>query len=151
MAERVRTLVALAVIGISLGIIAAALGADDPDDPDRVRSLASRLQCPMCDNESIADSPTAIARDLYTLIAEQVAAGMSDDEIVDFFVATYGEQVLLDPPLDARTIALWLVPAAGAAAGIAVIASRRSRVRTRELTEEERHRLESELRDRQGA
>jgi cytochrome c-type biogenesis protein CcmH len=139
--ERVRTVVALCVMAVSLGVTVMFLASDDPSDTDRVQALAERLKCPVCASESIADSPSSLARDLYDLIAEQVADGWTDDEIVEFFVATYGEQVRLDPPIDARTIALWLVPVLGLAVGVGVILRRRSRVGTRRLSEAERRRL----------
>ncbi|MEX2323806.1 MAG: cytochrome c-type biogenesis protein [Acidimicrobiia bacterium] len=141
MTERIRTVVALCVMAVSLGVTVASLAADHPSDANRVEALAQRLKCPVCASESIANSPSSLARDLYDLIAEQVADGWTDYEIVNFFVATYGEQVRLDPPIDARTVALWLVPALGLAVGAGVILRRRSRVATRPLSEEERRRL----------
>jgi cytochrome c-type biogenesis protein CcmH len=139
--ERTRTVVALCVIAVSLGVTVVLLATGSPSDADRVQALAERLKCPVCASESIADSPSSLARDLYDLIAEQVTDGWTDDEIVEFFVATYGEQVRLDPPIDGRTIALWLVPLFGLAVGAGVILRRRSRVATRSLSEEERRRV----------
>jgi cytochrome c-type biogenesis protein CcmH len=150
MTERTRTLVALGVIVASLAVVVAVLSSSEPTDADRARALAARLKCPICESESIADSPTAIARDLYELIEERVADGWSDDEIVEFFVATYGEQVRLDPPLDARTVALWLVPALAVGAGLVAILARRAPSRPRPLTEDERSRLAAEIRARRG-
>ncbi|HUG75622.1 MAG TPA: cytochrome c-type biogenesis protein [Acidimicrobiia bacterium] len=141
MTEWARTVVALCVMAVALGVTVMSLATAEQSDADRVEALAERLKCPICASESIADSPSSLARDLYDLIAEQVADGWTDDEIVDFFVATYGEQVRLDPPIDARTIALWLVPLLGLAVGAAVILRRRSRVATRSLSEAERQRL----------
>lgn len=143
MTERVRTVLALGVMAVALTVTVVSLATGGRGEGDRVDALAERLKCPVCASESIADSPSSLARDLYDLIAEQVAAGWSDDEIVDFFVATYGEQVRLDPPLDARTIALWLIPLLGLAVGAGVILRRRSRVATRSLSAEERHSLRS--------
>jgi cytochrome c-type biogenesis protein CcmH len=145
MTERARTLVALGVIVASLAVVVTALSTSEPSDADRVRALAARLKCPICESESIADSPSAIARDLYELIEEQVADGWSDDEVVDFFVLTYGEQVRLDPPLDTRTIALWLIPAMAVAAGLVAILARRAPAESRRLTEDERRRLTEEM------
>lgn len=151
MPERTRNLLAVAVIALSGVVVAVTMASTDPGDADRVHALASGLKCPVCESESIADSPSAIARDLYDLIAERVADGWSDDEIVDSFVATYGERVLLDPPVDARTIALWVVPLVAALAGLAVILSRRASAPGRALTDDERTRLASELREREEA
>jgi cytochrome c-type biogenesis protein CcmH len=143
MTERVRTVVAVAVMAVALGVTVVSLATGEPSEADRVAALAERLKCPVCASESIADSPSSLARDLYDLIAERVADGWTDDEIVDSFVATYGEEVRLDPPFDARTIALWLVPLLVLSIGLGVILRRRSRVATRPLTDEERRRLMS--------
>jgi len=141
MTERTRNLVAAAVLAISIGTVVVLLASSPPADADRVHALASRLRCPVCDSESIADSPSTIARDLYTLIEEQVAGGATNDEIVDFFVATYGEQVLLDPRFDGRTLALWVVPALAVITGAIVIISRKRAAAPRSLTGDERRRL----------
>lgn len=140
MSDKVRSWLAIAVIGASLAVVIAALSASEPSDADRVHALADSLKCPVCTSESIADSPAQIARDLRDLIEEQVAAGMSDQDIRDFFVATYGEQVLLDPPSGGRSVVLWALPIAVAAVGIMVILGLRSRV-GRELSDEERDRV----------
>lgn len=151
MTERARTIIALAVILSSAAVVAVALAGNEPTEADRVHALAARLKCPACESESIADSPSAIARDLYDLIAEQVADGWTDDEVVAFFVATYGEQARLDPPMDQRTIALWLLPLAALAGGVAVVAARRSRTAARDLTADEQRRLDAELHRREAA
>ncbi|MEX0826664.1 MAG: cytochrome c-type biogenesis protein [Acidimicrobiia bacterium] len=146
MSERARTWIALAVIGASLATIGAVLATDEPSPRDRAHALAARLKCPVCDSETIADSPTDLARDLQDLIAEQVADGWTDQEVIDFFVATYGEQVLLDPPTGGRTALLWIAPLVVAAAGVLVIIGRRAKRSTRELTEEERRAVEAAVR-----
>lgn len=144
MSERVRTWTALAVIALSLGVVAAVL-LDGPSTPeDRVQYLAERLKCPVCESESIADSPSQVARDSYDLIAERVADGWSDDEILDFFAATYGESVLLDPPASGSTAILWIAPIAALAIGGIVLAGRASRSE-HEVSDEERRRIQEAL------
>lgn len=150
MSERVRNLVAAVVILGSLGVITTTLLSADPSEADRVRYLASRLTCPVCQSVSIADSPSGIARDLHDLIAQQVAQGWSDDDVIAHFVGIYGESVLLDPPVDLRTLALWLLPVIAVALGLGAIASRKARLPDRELTPVERLRLDEALR-RRGA
>ena len=145
MSERVRNLVALAVLIASSVVTVVALASSGPSPEDRVAHLASRLKCPVCESESIADSPADIARDLQDLIAEQVADGWTDQEIVDFFVASYGEEVLLDPPADGRSAVLWIAPLVALVAGVAVVLGRRAR-RTRDLDESEERRVDEALR-----
>lgn len=144
MSERVRSWTALAVIVLSLGVVIAVLSSNAPTDTNRVEDLAIRLKCPVCESESIADSPSQVARDSYDLIAERVAEGWTDDEIVDFFVATYGDAVLLDPPARGATVILWIAPIAALAIGGLILARRLAGSR-RDITDEERRRIASEL------
>lgn len=144
MSERVRSITAIAVITLSLGVVIAVLASNAPTEANRVEALAARLKCPVCDSESIADSPAQVARDSYDLIAERVADGWSDQEIVDFFVATYGSSVLLDPPARGALAVLWIAPIAALAIGGVVIAGRLGRTATG-VTEEERARIRREL------
>lgn len=91
---------------------------------ERTVAIAGQLRCPYCNGESIADAPSAIARDLQEFIEEEVAAGKTDEEIIDFFVSTYGEQVALDPPLLGWGLWLWLLPLLGLAGGAVLITQR---------------------------
>jgi len=148
MPERVRNWLAVAVIGASLAVIVGVLATNDPSPGDRVAALAGRLKCPVCESETIADSPSDLARDLQDLIAEQVADGWTDQQVIDFFIATYGEQVLLDPPAGGRTALLWIAPLIAAAIGIMLILGRRHQRSTRDLTAEERRRVDAAVRGR---
>lgn len=146
MSERLRSLLAIGVIALSAAVIVAVLAVDSGGGGDRVHALASRLKCPVCTSESIADSPAQVSRDLYDLIGERVADGWSDHEIIDFFVATYGEEALLDPKTSPGTLLLWLAPLALLAVGGLAIAGRRART-GRALTEQEQAMVERALRE----
>ena len=148
MPERLRTLIALMVIGVSVLISVVVLATDSSGTGDRVHSLAERLKCPICTSESVADSPSQVARDLYDLIGEQVAEGWTDDEIFEFFVATYGEEVLLDPKARGTGILLWISPLAALAIGGAVIAGRRAG-KHRKISDAERSRIAAALEERE--
>lgn len=148
MSERVRNTIAALVIGGSLAVVGAVLATSPPSDADRVAHLASILKCPVCASESIASSPSDLARELHDLIAEQVAAGASDDEVVAFFVATYGEEVLLDPAGGGRSVLLWLLPALAGTIGLALVAGRRRRSADAALADEDRLRVERALQER---
>ena len=148
MPERLRTLTALVVIGASLLISVVVLATASTGTGDRVHSLAERLKCPICTSESVADSPSQVARDLYDLIGEQVADGWTDDDIFEFFVATYGEEVLLDPKARGAGIVLWLAPLAALAIGGAVIAGRRAG-KHRTISDADRSRIAAAL-EKQG-
>ena len=134
---------------------AAAIGVDralpDPVLEARARAIHKQLRCLVCQNQSIDDSNADLARDLRVLVRERVALGDSDGEVLDFVAGRYGDWVLLKPPFDVRTLALWLGPAALLllGAGLAVAVLRRSRggpdSAPDALTPEERARLEALL------
>src|SRR5262245_60298627 len=121
---------------------------NDPVAAARAVHLANELRCLVCQNQSIAESNAELAVDLRRQIREQIAAGRSDGEIVDFMVARYGDFVLYRPPLKLSTVLLWLGPLLLLAAGCWILA-RQLRLRRRgeahALTAEERNRAQRML------
>jgi len=101
---------------------------DDPVLEARYQSLIREIRCPKCQNETIADSNAEIAADLRRQVRERVAAGDSEQEIVEFLRARYGDFVLYRPQLMPSTWALWAGPfvvlAVGALAVWRVLARR---------------------------
>jgi cytochrome c-type biogenesis protein CcmH len=93
-----------------LGSLCLPALAQDPDVEKRVAALAVELRCLVCQNQTLADSNAPLAVDLRNQIREQMKAGASDREIMDFMVARYGDFVLYRPPLKATTVALWAGP-----------------------------------------
>ena len=83
----------------------------DPATDARLATLTADLRCLVCQNQSIADSHAELAADLRQEILDLIAAGKSDQEIIDFMVARYGDFVLYKPPMRAATVLLWLGPA----------------------------------------
>jgi cytochrome c-type biogenesis protein CcmH len=146
------------VFALSLMIGSSAAYAVQPDEimPDtgkelRARNLSRELRCMVCQNQSIDDSEAPLARDLRLLVRERIAAGDSDQQVLDFLVARYGEFVLLKPRLEPRTWLLWLLtPLALGGGGLALWFQGRRRSKsgagedgsTAKLTAEERARLE---------
>ncbi len=100
---------------------AAAVTPDEqlpnPAQEARARALSRELRCVVCQNQSIDDSDAALAHDLRIILRERIAAGDTDKQAVDFLVRRYGSFVLLRPPLQADTLALWLGPLAVLALG----------------------------------
>ena len=76
----------------------------------RFQHLTHQLRCPMCQNETLADSNAPIARDLRNQIFKLMQQGKSDDEIKQYLVARYSDYILYDPPLKPGTILLWFGP-----------------------------------------
>jgi cytochrome c-type biogenesis protein CcmH len=93
----------------------------DPALEARARVLSKELRCMVCQNESIDDSEAPLAHDLRVLVRERLKAGDTDNQVLDFLVARYGEFVLLKPRLEWRTAALWGLPPAVLLIGIAMI------------------------------
>ena len=81
-----------------------------PDLAARYQRLSQELRCPKCQNQNIADSNAPIARDLRVVLHDQLEQGASDEEILAFMVARYGEFVRYRPSVDRHTIWLWVAP-----------------------------------------
>jgi cytochrome c-type biogenesis protein CcmH len=84
----------------------------------RYHALSQELRCPKCQNQNIADSNAPIARDLRVVLVEQLEAGQSDEQILAFMVARYGEFVRYRPAVDRNTALLWWSPAILIGAGL---------------------------------
>lgn len=105
------------VILIFLLSIAGPARAVQPDEvlndaalETRARNLSRELRCMVCQNQSIDDSEAPLARDLRLLVRERLTKGDSDQQVLDFLVARYGEFVLLKPPFEKHTLVLWGLP-----------------------------------------
>ena len=145
MAER------LGVLVVVLAWSTAALAASPVDlydfDSDaqeaRYRALIAELRCPKCLNTNLAGSDAPIAQDLrrtvHRLITEE---GMSDDEILAFLQARYGDFVLYDPPFRADTWVLWLAPVLFLAVGVFVLWRMLRQPRPPALSEQENAELQ---------
>lgn len=83
---------------------------EDEAEKDAFRAVIAELRCPKCQNQSVSDSDAPIAQDIRQKVYEQMKAGQSQDEIVEFMVARYGDFVTYRPPFRASTMVLWLGP-----------------------------------------
>ena len=84
--------------------------AADPVLEERVMKLSRELRCLVCQNETLADSRADLAEDLRTQIREQMKAGKSDKEIINYLTTRYGKFILYNPPVDPTTYLLWFGP-----------------------------------------
>ena len=149
-----RLLVLLAAaIALSPIVLLAADAVPTDKDPltsARAVALAEKLRCLVCQNQTIEESNAELAQDLRQQIREQIAAGRSDKEIVDYMVARYGDFVLYQPPVKSTTLLLWGGPALLVAIGFLVLARtvrlRRAQSEAPALTAEERERVARLLR-----
>ncbi len=115
-----------AMIALLLALVApsAALAVEpdeilkDPVLEARARHLSEELRCMVCQNQSIDDSAAPLARDLRLLVRDRLTKGDSDQQVLDYLVARYGEFVLLKPRFELHTLLLWGLPPIALLAGI---------------------------------
>jgi cytochrome c-type biogenesis protein CcmH len=113
----IRSLIATLAVALLLGGAPRLAWAVEPsemlEDPileQRARAISKQLRCLVCQNQSIDESDADLARDLRIIVREQLVAGKSNEEVIGFVVARYGDWVLLSPPLKTSTLVLWLGP-----------------------------------------
>jgi len=111
---------------IAAGIVAVAVAVAWSARPhtetqaERVDRITSELRCVVCQGLSVKDSPAESARQMRDLVVQRVAEGKTDDQIRDEFRASYGDWVVLSPPLLSWSGLIWLVPFAAIVGGLAV-------------------------------
>jgi cytochrome c-type biogenesis protein CcmH len=116
---RLRYGIRVGAILVTLLMLPAIARADALDDG--VRRVALQLQCPVCEGETAADSPSGLARDMRALIRTRLAAGVGDQRILDEFVASYGDSILTEPPKRGISLGVWLGPTIGVLLGVVVL------------------------------
>jgi len=139
-----RAVCAAALCVASFGALATAMNPPTGEDAFdlRLKKLETELRCLVCQNQTLADSNAPLALDLRNQVREQLAAGKSEREVVDFLVARYGDFVLYRPPLKSTTVLLWVGPFAFLLGGFYLLARvlRRRRVGAPQLSDAERSR-----------
>ena len=111
---------------------------DDPEQEARAREIGRELRCVLCRNQSIFDSNAGIAHDLRRTVRERMIAGDTNEEVLAYIQARFGDYVLLKPPVDAHTYVLWAAPFLFMGMGITGAAIYlRGRTRLRPSDEEE--------------
>lgn len=119
MKARLLALGALMLLSIHAGAVIETYEFSTPALEARYQLLSEELRCPKCQNQNIADSNAPISQDLRRLLHQQLEAGASDEEILEFMVARYGEFVRYRPAFNAVTAVLWLAPLLLLLAGVA--------------------------------
>jgi cytochrome c-type biogenesis protein CcmH len=94
------------------------VAATPPDLEEQTRAIAAELRCPVCQNLSVADSPSEMAQQMRALVQEQLKEGKSSEEVKNFFVSKYGDWVLLAPPARGFSLLLWVLPGVVAVLGV---------------------------------
>jgi cytochrome c-type biogenesis protein CcmH len=117
----VATVILLAVV-VVWGV--TAIRAAQPQTLDQhVNAIASQLQCPACNGESVADSSAVVAQEMRAVIRGKVLAGASDQQILAYFQQRYGDTILESPPAQGFTALIWLGPPIALLAGLFIVFS----------------------------
>ncbi|HEV8229859.1 MAG TPA: cytochrome c-type biogenesis protein CcmH, partial [Candidatus Limnocylindria bacterium] len=120
-----RALILAALVALAAAVAWSAR-PHEPTAGERVDRITSEIRCVTCQGLSVKDSPAASARQMRDLVAQRVAEGRSDDEIRDEFRASYGDWVLLSPPVSSWSALVWIAPLLALGAGL-FVAMRRTR------------------------
>ena len=83
--------------------------------------IASQLRCVVCQNLSVADSPSEMAGQMRALVRERLAAGDNREQVMQYFVERYGEWILLSPPRRGFTLLVWILPVVATLVGLGVV------------------------------
>jgi len=109
-----RAIFAVIAVALALAGTARAVEPDemlkDPAQEARAEAIGRQLRCPVCKTESIEESDADFTKDLRKLVREQVAAGKTDAQVLDYMHSRYGDFILLKPPFKPSTWVLWLAP-----------------------------------------
>jgi len=108
--RRLVAVLALALLPLLAPAKEAAPAAADPVLEARVLRLSAELRCLVCQNQTIADSHADLAQDLRRQVREMLVRGDSDQQVIDYMTARYGDFVLYRPPFKATTALLWIGP-----------------------------------------
>lgn len=107
--------------GMSLGILMLLISVASPltasSVEEQVREISAELRCPVCQNLSVADSPSRMANQMRDLVRERLEAGESPEAIKAYFVERYGEWILLAPKREGFNLLVWVLPFLGLGGG----------------------------------
>jgi cytochrome c-type biogenesis protein CcmH len=138
------------VVGLLFVLAAttAAAPSAGPASEEAVREIAARLRCVVCQNLSVADSPSELANQMRGIIRERLAAGDRPDQVIAYFVDKYGEWVLLSPRPSGFNLLVWVVPFAGIAGGFIGLVILMRRWSRRSASAPQPSELDPEVRER---
>jgi cytochrome c-type biogenesis protein CcmH len=109
------------LVGVLLLLWLLPLTAHADATDDAVRRIASQMMCPVCEGQTVNDSSSGLAKDMRTLIRQKVEAGESDQQVLDDFVASYGDGILTEPPKRGISLGVWFGPLVGLLLGTALL------------------------------
>jgi len=107
--------------------LAGAAFAQISEQEQRARDIGAQLRCVVCQNQSIEESDADLAQDMRRVVREELATGASDAEVIERIRQSYGDYVLLKPPVQSNTYLLWFLPALFVLTGLMWFISQRRR------------------------
>lgn len=111
-------IVLLLAFGLAFLHVPRGAAADDALE-QQVKEIAAQLRCPVCQNLSIADTPSELGRNMRALIRDQLRQGRTREEVIDYFVDKYGTWILLEPERRGFNLIVWWGPVLGLLGGLA--------------------------------
>ena len=108
---------------ILTGVVVWGLVVGEPTERDRVEALGARIRCPVCQGESIVDSPTPYARDILAFVEDRVADGWTDEQILEYLEGRFAG-IRLDPRFSGTGAVLWLLPLVAGVCAVVVTGRR---------------------------
>ena len=115
---RFRALIGVLFLAVSPQLTAQA---NDTSLEARTSAIASTLRCPVCQGESIQDSPSELSQQMRAVVRDQLRAGKTPDEVRAYFVSRYGEWILLQPKMTGLNILLYVLPVVLVVGGLILI------------------------------
>ncbi len=106
------------VLSLAL-LVAFQVNADTLED--QIANISGELMCPVCEGQSVAESNAQLARDMRAIIKTKLLEGNTKEEIIDYFISSYGETILASPPPRGFSAILWLLPVLSVLIGAAII------------------------------
>ena len=88
---------------------------------ERTSAVAATLRCPVCQGESIQESPSALAQQMRAVVRDRLRAGQTPDEVRAYFVSRYGEWILLEPTMKGLNVALYVLPVVLIGGGLVLV------------------------------
>lgn len=113
--------IAFLAVLLLVSVASAQTGGPANITPNDVNRVARQLYCPVCPNTPLDVCETQACKDWRELIRQKLAAGASDQEVIDYFVAQYGQRVLAQPPAKGFNLLMWIIPLAALIAGMAAL------------------------------
>jgi cytochrome c-type biogenesis protein CcmH len=101
---------------------ACSAGSEAPDVEQRAQDLNKTIMCPVCPGESIDQSQNPVAVQMRGIVMDRLRDGWTEQQIKDYFVESYENRVLMEPPRSGPNLLAWLVPPAAVAGAVAALA-----------------------------